>query len=215
LSLVPAVSSETLLAERVEPRVAASQYRLMEPLPEHTEADGLTIRRGSPSVSDASVIHDLIGRNVEHLHPRMAWIRDEPLELADRLQLLRRWDQEWLDGGDAYYAITSSTDGSAVGSCGLHRRIGPDGLEIGYWVDSGHLRQGIATRATRALMDLAFAIDGINVVEIPHDRENTASRGVPEGLGFELIGDRPATRDLAPTDTGIDTLWRMRRDQWH
>ena len=180
-------------------------------LPEGAEAEGLVVRRWVPS--DASLMHELIGRNVDHLRARMAWISEEPLSVEDRRNLLRQWDQEWHHGGDAYLLITLA-DGTAVGSCGLHRRIGPDGLEIGYWVDVGHVRQGIATRAARALTDLAFTVEGIDVVEIPHDRENIASRGVPAGLGYELVGDRPATRELAPADTGTDTLWRMRREQW-
>lgn len=184
----------------------------MQRLPERTEARGLRLRRWRPA--DAPLQHDLVVRNVEHLRPRMAWIADEPLGVDDRRGLIEGWEREWLDGGDAYYVILDAGDGSALGSCGLHRRIGPAGLEVGYWVDAGHLRRGVATRAAGALTDLAFTVAGIDVVEIPHDRENVASRGVPAKLGFSLVGDRPAQRPLAPADTGTDTLWRVTRAQW-
>ena len=52
------------------------------------------------------------------------------------------------------------------------------------------------------------------MVEIPDDRENVASRGVPEKVGFSLVGDRPAQRPPAPADTGTDTLWRVTRAEW-
>ena len=38
-------------------------------------------------------------------------------------------------------------DGEAIGVCGLHHRIGPDGVEIGYWVAQSHCRRGAAVRA--------------------------------------------------------------------
>lgn len=193
-------------------RCAVCHHVRVPTLPERVQADGLVIRRWVPE--DAELQHDLITRNVEHLRPRMAWIRDEPLGVEDRRALIVAWEAEWRAGGDAYYVITSSVDGSGLGSCGLHRRIGPNGLEVGYWVDSRHLRQGIATRTARALTDLAFSIDGIDLVEIPHDRENLASRGVPAGLGFDLVGDRPARTELAPADTGTDTLWRISKQHW-
>lgn len=34
-----------------------------------------------------------------------------------------------------------------VGGCGLHRRVGPGGLEIGYWVHAAWTRRGIAAAA--------------------------------------------------------------------
>ena len=49
-------------------------------------------------------------------------------------------------------------DGSVVGGCGLHRRIGPSALEIGYWVHVAHTRRGIATAAAGALTAVGFGM---------------------------------------------------------
>lgn len=58
-------------------------------------------------------------------------------------------------------------DGAAVGSCGLHRRVGPGGLEIGYWIHPAVLRRGLATEAARLLTDAAFSVPGIDRVDPP------------------------------------------------
>ena len=62
-----------------------------------------------------------------------------------------------------------------VGGSGLHRRIGPDGLEIGSWVRRDFVRRGIASSAAAWLTDLAFARPDIDRVEIHRDRANVAS----------------------------------------
>ena len=65
-----------------------------------------------------------------------------------------------------------------AGGAGLMARIGPGGLEIGYWVHAGHVRRGLATAATSALIAEAFTLPGITRVEIRHDELNTASGGI-------------------------------------
>ena len=47
-----------------------------------------------------------------------------------------------------------------LGICGLHARLGPGALEIGYWVDVRRTRQGITTLAAAALSELALATQG-------------------------------------------------------
>ena len=182
----------------------------MEPLPSATEHDGLVLRRWT--VDDAELLSEMVTANVEHLRPYMPWIADEPLSLEKRRAMEAKWDQEWADGGDALYGIFE--DGVAVGSTGLHRRIGPHGLEIGYWVHVDHLGRGIARRSSQALTSLAFTVPGIDLVEIHHDLSNVPSRRIPEQLGFRLVGTSTLSRELAPAETGIDLTWRMERDEW-
>ncbi|WP_426574960.1 GNAT family N-acetyltransferase [Aquihabitans sp. McL0605] len=123
------------------------------------------------------------------------------------------WDTAWAAGGDVIMGIFD--DGTTVGSTGLHRRLGPGALEIGYWVDARHLGQGIARRASEGLTTMAFTVPGIDRVEIHHDISNVHSRRVPEQLGFRLIGKSTAPGEpQAPADTGVDLVWRMTRDEW-
>ena len=136
---------------------------------------------------------------------------DEPQTLDQRRRLLSHWEQEWASAGDAVCAVL--VDRAVAGSCGLHRRIGPGALEIGYWVHAAFVRRGIASKAAALLTDAAFAIPDIERVEIHHDKANSASAGVPRRLGYRFVGEQ---RDevTAPADSGIECVWRIERDEW-
>jgi ribosomal-protein-serine acetyltransferase len=183
---------------------------VVQRLPEGTEGDGLVIRRWR--INDAAVLHEAITANVEHLRPRMAWIAQEPLALDDRRDMIDRWDGEWADGGDAVYGVWEHD--VVVAGCGLHRRIGSGGVEIGYWTHVDHQGRGVATTLSRLLTDLAFTLPEIDRVEINHDLTNVASGRIPEKLGYRRIGAQQATRELAPADTGTDVVWRVTRTGW-
>ena len=171
-------------------------------------ADSLVVRRWR--VEDAPLLHAAVTESMDHLRPWMPWIADEPLTLEQRRDLVAGW-QALGDADDRVYGMF--VGGEAVGGCGLHARIGSGGLEIGYWVRVGRTGRGYATAAARLLTDIAFAIPGIDRVEIRHDATNAASGRVPAKLGYVRVGDlhRPP---VAPAETGVDHVWRMRREDW-
>jgi ribosomal-protein-serine acetyltransferase len=141
----------------------------------------------------------------------MPWIAQEPIGVAQRRAWLAQREREWADGGDVHLGVF--LDGQPAGAIGLHRRIAPDGLEIGYWIHPDHTRLGLATAAVRLLTGAALSVPGISHVEIHHDRSNVASRGVPRALGYELVAEVP-DRVAAPAEVGIDCIWRIDRRRW-
>ncbi|MGA2282085.1 MAG: GNAT family N-acetyltransferase [Candidatus Dormibacteria bacterium] len=169
---------------------------------------GLLLRRWRPADAEAQSL--AIAESREHLLPWMPWAASASLQ--ERRTTLARWEQEWDAGGDLVYGLFLGAH--VVGGCGLHRRLGPDGLEIGYWVHAAHTRRGYATAASAALTSVAFTLPGITVVEIHHDRANLASEGVPRKLGFMLIGESPQRSPAAPAESGIWRVWMMTRDTW-
>lgn len=179
-------------------------------LPERIDGpDGLTLRQWQ--VGDAVELARAITESVDHLRPWMAWAAHEPLPLDRRREMIEHWNRAWADGGDVVLGIFLG--GQVVGGAGLHRRSGPSGLEIGYWIHASFLRQGLATEAAARLTDTALALPDISYVEIQHDKANVASQGVPRRLGFRLVAevrDRPE----APAETGIRLRWRMDRATW-
>ena len=180
-------------------------------LPEYMVGpDGLTLRRWTRD--DAAQLGAAVADSVEHLRPWMSWIAQEPLSVTERQALIDSWDQEWLAGGDVVMGVF--VDGAVAGGCGLHRRIGPGGLEIGYWTARRFLRQGIATNAARLLIDAAFSDPAITRVEIHHDQANQASAGVPRKLGLRLARER-VHEVQAPGESGISCEWEITRQQWH
>ncbi len=179
-------------------------------LPEHLEGpDGLLLRRWC--LADAEILVAAVAESMDHLRPWMGWVTQEPMTLASRRLWLAAREREWAAGGDVI--LGTFVGGEVAGGCGLHRRVAPDGLEIGYWVHPSFLRRGIATEAARLLTDSALELPGITHVEIHHDKANLASRAVPRKLGYRFVGERPDAVE-APGEVGIDCMWRMDRALW-
>ena len=161
--------------------------------------------------SDAPALSIAIAESAGHLRPWMSWIATEPRSLAERRAMIARWETERRAGGDLVFGMFVGN--AVVGGCGLHRRLGADGLEIGYWVHAAHTRRGYATHAAAMLTSLAFTFPEIHRVEIHCDHANHASQGVPRKLGFKPLDQR--TKPVqAPDETGLDDIWRVTRHDW-
>jgi ribosomal-protein-serine acetyltransferase len=179
-------------------------------LPERIEgADGLLLRRWTPG--DAEALGRAVGESIDHLRPWMGWIAQEPTSIEDRSARLEEWERDWRRAGDVVLGIFLFD--RVVGSCGLHRRIASDGLEIGYWIHPSFTRRGLATRAAWLITDAALAQPDISHVEIHHDKANVASAGVPRKLGFQFIGEGRDDPE-APADLGVEWRWRMDKEIW-
>lgn len=181
----------------------------MSVLPEQLGAGKFLLRQWR--IEEAGLLTDLVLRSLEHLRPWQPFVRYEPISVNDRGLLIEGWAAARTSGADSIYGIFA--DGIAAGNCGLHRRLGPDALEIGYWVASDRLRRGYATRAAGLLTEAAFSLAEIDRVEVHHDAANVASSGVPRKLGFDLVEKRPGGVE-AGGDTGVEWIWRMERAAW-
>jgi RimJ/RimL family protein N-acetyltransferase len=162
-------------------------------------------------VGDAARLRRAVVESAEHLRPWMPWVADEPLSVAERRAMIEQWQRDWAAGGDLLLGVFCS--GEVAGGCGLHRRGGPDTLEVGYWIHAAFLRRGLATEAAALLTDRAFTVAGIDWVEIHHDKLNVASAAVPRRLGYEFVGEQP-DEPTSPGDSGIDCAWRIARLDW-
>ncbi len=160
---------------------------------------------------DVDVLDRVISESLDHLVPWMPWAAEH--NRKQTAEFLARSRQEWKTGQAYNYAITS--DGTVIGGCGLMRRIGAGGLEIGYWLHPGWTGQGLATMAAAALVHQAFRLKGIDRIEIHHDEANTASGAVARRLGFTEAGRvKVPEGPTAPGEVGVDVIWRMRGNEW-
>lgn len=173
------------------------------------EGASLTVRRWT--VDDAAALGAAVEESREHLQAWMPFANDPPLSLDARRCLIDRWTSEWATGGDCLYGIFVQSQ--VAGSCGLHRRLGPNGLEIGYWLHPAFTGRGIATEMARLLTDAAFGVDGIDTVEIHHDKANMRSAGVPRRLGYRLLGEFPDEPE-APGEVGVEMRWQTTTGEW-
>jgi len=178
-------------------------------LPDWIEGDGVLLRRWR--VEDAEALGRAVTESREHLRPWMHFIAHEPMALSERRAMLRTWELEWLAGGDVLLGIFVGEE--VAGGCGLHRRLGPCALEMGYWVHPSFVRQGLGTAVARLLTDAAFSVPGISHVEIHTAKANLASAAIPRRLGYEYLGETEGER-TAPPELGVDCGWRVDRAQW-
>ncbi|HET6446584.1 MAG TPA: GNAT family protein [candidate division Zixibacteria bacterium] len=176
------------------------------------ETSRLVLRCWQPA--DAKLLQEAVSASREHLLPWMDWAHAEPESLQTRIDCLRRFRAEFDLGQDFIYAIFNRDESKVLGGSGLHTRVGSRAREIGYWVHVDHVGKGLATEATKALIKVAFEIDGIERIEIRCDPENTASAAVPEKLGFHLDGI--LRKSLPQLDGSLrDTMmWTLLREEY-
>lgn len=80
-------------------------------------------------------------------------------------------------------------EGKVVGNIGLNT-INHElkKANLGYWISQHYRGRGLITRCTSEFIKIAFEELGLSKVEIKAAINNTASRAVPERLGFTLEG---------------------------
>ncbi|MFZ0127852.1 MAG: GNAT family N-acetyltransferase [Candidatus Dormiibacterota bacterium] len=175
--------------------------------PEALRGDTVVLRRYR--FTDGAALKDAIAASLDSLRQWMPWAQTAPTD-ASVMAFLGPSVAQFGGDAAANYAITLRDSGLFVGGCGLMPRIGPEALEIGYWIHAGYRRRGIATAASRLLTDAAFALPGVHRVEIHCDQANIASAGVPRRLGFRLDRVIPAATD-SPASTGCHMVWIAHR----
>ena len=171
-----------------------------------TLAEGpITLQRWT--VDRADDLDRAINESLPDLTPFMPWAgADHDLEATTNF--LMQSHSEWESGENFNYAILTP-QGDVVGGCGLMSRQGPEVLEIGYWVHSGHAGKGYATASVVALTEAGLNVPGIDRVEIHHDVDNPASGRVAAKAGFHEVGV-VAAQKKAPSDSGSHLVWACR-----
>ncbi|MFL6115967.1 MAG: GNAT family N-acetyltransferase [Catenulispora sp.] len=173
--------------------------------PERAEFDGFGLRRPTPA--DDEALNEMVKATFDELHPWMPWAA-EPVRIEDQRAWIERALTNWVEQEAFHWFIVESQDGveKLIGVISLMNRIGPGGLEIGYWLRTGATGRGVMTRAAAWLTNTALALPGIERVEIHCDAANVRSAAVPRRLGYRL--DRQeAAEPQAPGDSGLDQFW--------
>lgn len=104
----------------------------------------MVIRRWRPDDLDAKFA--ALSASFDHLHRWMPWAAEPPDLDTLRVEHDRQVAHWPTPDGGFTYGIFDGT-GAVLGAVGLHDRVGPATLEIGYWCHVDHLGRGIITRA--------------------------------------------------------------------
>ena len=173
--------------------------------PTRLETPAFVLRAWSPA--DAPLLRRALDESEAHLRAWTPWVYDGKIPGLTLEERLARHASDWADGREWLYGIVDANGTRMLGGCGLHPRVGPDAIEIGYWLAASATGRGIATEAARLLTDAAFAMPGMRRVEIRVDPGNVRSAAVPARLGFTRIG----TADVHGTTLDV---WATTREQW-
>jgi ribosomal-protein-alanine N-acetyltransferase len=143
----------------------------------------LLLRRAR--VDDLGAMHAILGDGTA-----MRYWSTPPHDSLDQTR-------DWLDG-----MIGAPPDGSddfivehrgrVIGKAGLHRFP-----EIGFIFHPAHGRQGFAFEALTAVIERAFAVLSIPVIEADVDPRNAASLGLLKRLDFREIGRAERTWNVS------------------
>lgn len=175
--------------------------------PYRIETSRLVVRCAGPE--DAATLAEAENASRDELRRFMPWADREPETIDETAAKLRLFRSRFDRAEDFIYFAFDRATGACAGGTGLHARVGPDGLEIGYWVDARRHRQGLATEMAGALTRVAIELCGARWVEIRCARENVASAGVPRKLGFTheaTLRERLALPDGTVSDALVFTL---------
>jgi RimJ/RimL family protein N-acetyltransferase len=156
--------------------------------------------------TDADDVAVAVRASLAHLSPWMGWATAEATDPARQRAGASAAEDAWDQGSDFGYAMRLPQAAPVVGLLGLHRRIGPGGVEIGYWLHRDYLGRGYATSAVRAVTEAALQLEDVDWVEIHTDEANLASAAIPRRLGYRLDRVEPRAPQ-APAETGQLQIW--------
>jgi RimJ/RimL family protein N-acetyltransferase len=180
------------------------------PAPYRIETERLVARCYEPR--DAPLLKEAIDSSLEHLRAFMQWAYNEPQTVEQKVELVKLFRSDFDTGQSFTYGIFAADESELLGGAGLEPRVGPGGLEIGYWVRASATRRGIATELAAALTRVGFEVCGADRIEIRVEPRNMASLGVPRKLGFAeeatLRRRLPSPEGQPLRDVTIFTLFR-------
>ena len=179
--------------------------------PERLDAGPVVLRR--QRVEDAAAIAAAVAASLDHLRPWMPWATPDQADPEVQRRRLESETGSWEAGGDHTYLVVDPAGTEVLGAVGLHRRVGPGGLEIGYWLRHSATGRGWMTAAVAAATAAALDLAGIDRVEIHCDVANERSAAIPRRLGYLL--DRIEDDGVeAPGETGRSMVWVMDARRW-
>lgn len=148
--------------------------------PEPTDVDAITAAVQDPTI------------------PRFTMI-PTPYAKDDAMAWVGRSTAAWRRGVEASFVIVDRATGALVGGIGLHQLDAQAGTAvIGYWVEAGARRRGVATRAVGLVAGWALGPVGLTRVSAEVFTDNPGSQRVLERAGFSRLAG-PFTHVEHPT----------------
>lgn len=140
----------------------------------------------SLALSHVDAIFNAIDQNRKFLRKWLPFV-DFTIKVTDTERFVRSILEKPVSVRDEVYAIWHNHEFAGLVGFKDADRIN-DKIEIGYWLIENKTGKGIATAATRKLVNLAFRNMEMNRVQIRCGVGNDKSSAIPRRLGFSFEG---------------------------
>lgn len=151
------------------------------PAPATLETERLWLR--PTGIQDAAFWLQLVNSPKWLLHVGDRQVRTEE---AARQYIRERMEPQLRRYGYGNFTLFLKPDRIPVGVCGLYKREGLDGVDIGFAILPEWEGRGLVKEAARAVMDAAFRIYRLPLLSAITTPDNHASRRILEGLGMSF-----------------------------
>ena len=119
----------------------------------------------------------------------------------------------WRSGEEYVFTIRARADGRFVGRVSICRERVRGVWSIGFWIHPERWRQGLATEASRAVINFGFETLAAKKIVASHALWNVASQRVMEKLGLTYVRDNP--RAFAKNGRWVaEAEYETDRDSW-
>lgn len=143
-----------------------------------------------PQIGDGEILHAAIKESFDVLTQWMPWAKEMPT-LKESEVVVRQSAANWIlrKNEEPYLPLFmfDKTTHDFVGATGYHHYDWDvPCIEIGYWIRTSYMGQGLMTEAVQALTQFAFLQLKVKRITITCDPDNIRSRKIPERLGYGL-----------------------------
>lgn len=145
----------------------------------------LTIRRYE--LDDETMLFEAALESINEIHPFLPWCHPG-YSIEDSRSWLMAIEPNWNDEKLYGFAITDSESGKFMGGCGLNSIDADPVANLGYWIRSSEVGNGVASEATIGLLNFGFEYLGLIRIEIMMSSQNEASKKVAINVGAKFEG---------------------------
>lgn len=159
--------------------------------------------------SDLELMHKLFK------DPNMTEFLGGPAEDEKIEEWLKSWESGWAEGKSFCGIVEERQSGKRIGSASIHPSTVPTlwGAEISYVILPEYQRLGYATEMSRALIDYAFRVMGMERVLVVPNADNEPSNRIPKRLGFTFLYETDHAHPEWP-NLSKQVVWSLERDNY-
>jgi ribosomal-protein-serine acetyltransferase len=117
-------------------------------------------------MSDIDATYKAIRESLAELSPWLPFAHEYYSSKESR-EWIKQRPRDWKKGTGYEFVILDAKDGTIIGGCGLNGiNLERDRANLGYWVRTSHMGNGVAPAAARLLAAWGFKALGLNRIEI-------------------------------------------------